>query len=338
MPLSLPAFVNKWQASSRNERSAAQEHYLDLCELLGQPKPGDVDPHGDFYTFERGAAKVGGGDGFADVWWQGRFAIEYKRKKKNLGEAYNQLLQYREDLGNPPLLVVCDMASWEVHTNFTGTQKAVYRFALADLLTSTPLAGSRFSALDVLRAMFDDPERLLPARTTAQVTEAAAKEFAALAENLRRFGTAPAVAARLLMRLLFCLFAEDIGLLPGGLFTRLTVATRGRPAAFAERLQQLFAAMAAGGSFGSDDIAYFDGGLFSATETAVPNLTAGDLDTIQRAAALDWASVEPAIFGTLFERSLDPGKRAQLGAHYTSRADILLVVEPVLMLPLRRRR
>ena len=58
---------------------------------------------------------------------------------------------------------------------------------------------------------------------------------------------------------------------------------------------------------------------------------------LARASPLDWASVEPAIFGTLFERSLDPSKRAQLGAHYTSRDDILLMVEPVLMAPLRRR-
>jgi len=133
MPLSIPAFVTKWQASTRTERSAAQENWLDLCEALGQPKPGDVYPRGDFYTFERGASKVGGGGGFADVWWAGKFGIEYKRGRSNLAAAYNQLLQYREDLGNPPLLAVTDGDRWEVHTNFTGTQKVVYRFSLADI-------------------------------------------------------------------------------------------------------------------------------------------------------------------------------------------------------------
>ncbi len=337
MPLSIPAFVAKWQASTRTERSAAQEHYLDLCEALGQSRPGDVDPHGEFYTFERGAAKTGGGDGFADVWWRDRFAIEYKRKKKNLGEAYNQLFQYREDLGNPPLLTVTDDDHWEVHTNFTGTQKTVYCFSLADLLKYDPLPSSSFSALYILRAMFDDSDCLRPQRTTAHVTEAAAAEFAKLAKNLQAFGTPPEAAARFLMRLLFCLFAEDIGLLPGGLFSRLIEATRTRPTIFAELLKLLFAAMADGGSFGADDIAHFDGGLFNVADLGVPLLTAGDLDTLSRAAALDWASIEPAIFGTLFERSLDPGKRSQLGAHYTSRDDIGLVVEPVLMQPLRHR-
>ncbi len=137
------------------------------------------------------------------------------------------------------------------------------------------------------------------------------------------------------MRLLFCLFAEDIGLLPERLFTTLVECTRTRPADFAARLGLLFAAMATGGSFGADDIAHFNGGLFA--DAAVLTLAGDDLATLARAAALDWASIEPAIFGTLFERSLDPAKRSQLGAHYTSRDDILLIVEPVLMAPLRRR-
>ena len=137
------------------------------------------------------------------------------------------------------------------------------------------------------------------------------------------------------MRLLFCLFAEDIGLLPERLFTTLVERTRTRPADFAARLGLLFVAMATGGSFGADDIAHFNGGLF-ADATTLP-LTGDDLAILSRAVALDWASIEPAIFGTLFERSLDPTKRSQLGAHYTGREDILLIVEPVLMAPLRRR-
>jgi len=147
--------------------------------------------------------------------------------------------------------------------------------------------------------------------------------------------SSPPATAHFLMRLLFCLFAEDIGLLPERLFTTLVERTRTRPADFTTRLSLLFAAMSMGGSFGTEDIAYFNGGLFA--DAAVPALTGADLATLARAAALDWASIEPAIFGTLFERSLDPAKRAQLGAHYTSRDDILLIVEPVLMAPLRRR-
>jgi len=333
--LDLPTFITTWQRSTLTERSAAQQHFLDLCAVLGEPTPATADPDGTHYTFERGARKTGGGSGWADVWKRGYFGWEYKGKRKDLAAAYQQLLQYREDLENPPLLVVCDLARFEVHTNFTGTVKHVYAFDLADLARNEPTPTCALPPLEVLRAVFTHPDRLRPTRTAASVTEDAAREFAALAESLRRRGEDPEATAHFLMRLLFCLFAEDIGLLPERLFTTLVARTRTRPSDFTARLGLLFAAMSTGGSFGADDIAYFNGGLF--TDAAVPALTSDDLASLARAAALDWASIEPAIFGTLFERSLDPTKRSQLGAHYTSRDDILLIVEPVLMAPLRRR-
>src|SRR5205823_2332800 len=136
------------------------------------------------------------------------------------------------------------------------------------------------------------------------------------AGSLRKRGATPDAAARFLMRLLFCLFAEDIDLLPRHLFTALVQGTRLRPVAFAHRLKKLFQAMAVGDEYGNDSIRYFDGGLFA--DDTVLDLAADDLGVLDEAGALDWASVEPAIFGTLFERSLDPEKRGQLGAHYTS--------------------
>ncbi len=137
------------------------------------------------------------------------------------------------------------------------------------------------------------------------------------------------------MRLLFCLFAEDIGLLPRKLFSVLVERTRNNPANFTARFGELLKAMAVGGAFGVEDIAYFNGDLF--TNAEVLGLSSRDLEILSQISALDWSSIEPAIFGTLFERSLDPDKRAQLGAHYTSRNDIVLIVEPVLMAPLRQR-
>src|SRR3954470_2189166 len=116
------AFAERWSKSKISERSAAQQHFLDLCRLLGQPTPAEADPEGNFYTFEKRVQKTGdeaGGKGFADVWYKGCFAWEYKGKHKDLGAAYNQLLLYREDLQNPPLLIVSDMERYEVHTNFT---------------------------------------------------------------------------------------------------------------------------------------------------------------------------------------------------------------------------
>ena len=113
------------------------------------------------------------------------------------------------------------------------------------------------------------------------------------------------------MRLLFCLFADSIGLLPDHLFRQMIELDKGRPASFTRKLRQLFAAMSTeGNSFGVHDIHWFNGGLFA--DDAVFDLSAADLGILSAAAALDWSSVEPAIFGTLFERSLDPGKRSQL--------------------------
>ena len=120
---SLLQFISRWQGSTLSERSAAQSHFIELCRVLGQPAPAEVDRSGAFYTFEKGAAKSAGGQGFADVWWQGKFGWEYKGHRADLAAAYQQLLQYREDLENPPLLVVSDLDRFEVHTNFTGTVK-----------------------------------------------------------------------------------------------------------------------------------------------------------------------------------------------------------------------
>ena len=334
--LTIPEFVARWQHSKLTERAAAQSHFIDLCNVLGQPRPTAVDQEGNTYTFEKGVHKVAGGEGFADVWMRGFFAWEYKRRHKDLNEAYQQLLQYREDLDNPPLLVVCDLNRFEVHTNFTNTQKQVYAFELADLVPNQPTATCKIPPLEVLRALFTDPSHLKPGQTTADVTEGAAAQFSVLATSLRDRGVPSERAAHFLMRLLFCLFSEDIGLLPGKLFSRLVESNLQRPADFTKKLRQLFAAMSGEhGSFGEHDIAYFNGGLFSDDEAY--DLTRDDLAVLALAAQLDWSSIEPAIFGTLFERSLDPNKRSQLGAHYTSESDIRLIVEPVLMDPLRRR-
>jgi len=334
--LTLLEFVDVWQRSTLQERAAAQSHFIGLCDVLGQPRPAEVDQEGKTYTFEKGVTKTLGGEGFADVWMRGNFAWEYKGKHKDLLAAYQQLLQYREDLENPPLLVVCDLNRFEVHTNYTNTQKQVFAFELADLIANTPTATCKLPPLEVLRALFTDPGRLKPGQTTDQVTEAAAAQFSKLAESLRSRGVPSERAAHFLMRLLFCLFSEDIGLLPDRLFSKLVESNWQRPAEFTHKLKQLFSAMASEhGSFGVHDIPYFDGGLFSDDEAY--DLTKDDLAVLALASALDWSSIEPAIFGTLFERSLDPNKRSQLGAHYTSAADIKLIVEPVLMEPLQRR-
>jgi hypothetical protein len=320
-------FIAKWKQSALKERSAYQSHFIDLCQLINHPAPTDLDPNGTFFTFEAFATKDTGGNGFADVWYKGHFAWEYKGKHANLDDAYRQLLQYREALQNPPLLVVCDIDSIQIHTNFTNTINRIIPLTLDDLLTS--------SGLDTLRSVFTSPDSLRSPQTTDQVTQEAAKQFARLSDLLRKYGSDPSQAAHFLIQLLFCLFAEDAGLLPARLLSSMIEQTRTRPTAFTAQLSQLFQVMSTGGWFGPVEIPYFDGRLYD--QAFVLNLDSDSLDILAQVCSLDWSQIQPSIFGTLFERSLDPSKRTQLGAHYTSQEDILLIVEPVLMAPLRRR-
>src|SRR5216684_5688079 len=335
-PLSLPEFVERWKASTLSERAASQSHFIDLCEMLGQPHPAAADQSGDTFTFEKHVSTLDDGKGFADVWKRGFFGWEYKGKHKNLSAAYAQLVRYQGDLENPPLLVTCDQERFEVHTNFTSTRPLVYSFTLDELRTSVPTANCALPPLEVLRAVFTNPELLRPDAAQVRVTEHVAEEFAKLADSLQQRGANPEQAAHFLMRLIFCLFADSIDLLPDHLFRRMIELDKTKPATFTRKLRLLFGAMAtSGSSFGPHDIHYFNGGLFADDE--VFELTSSDMAVLMRAAALDWSQVEPAIFGTLFERGLDPGKRSQLGAHHTSREDILLIVEPVVIEPLQRR-
>jgi type II restriction/modification system DNA methylase subunit YeeA len=326
MSLTPQDFVAKWKRVTAREKQTYQEHFIDLCHLAGHQTPNDFDPTGTRFGFEMGAAKTSGGQGWADVAKLGYFGWEYKGKDADLDKAYEQLLRYRDALQNPPLLVVSDINQIVIRTNYTNLPTRTIKLTLDDLLKP--------ESIKLLKLVFSDPEQLKPQETVESVTREAAEHFSKLADNFRKYGNDPQEIAHFLIRLLFCLFAEDIGLLPEKLFPQLLEQTRRNSKDFAEVLRQLFRAMNTGGFFGRDKILHFNGGLFN--DDYVLSMDSSDMDIIAAIDALDWAAIEPSIFGTLFERGLDPGKRSQLGAHYTSKDDILLIVEPVLMAPLRR--
>lgn len=321
------AFIAKWKPADLSERAACQEHFIDLCRMLGHPTPAEADPTGEQYAFERGVEKSEGGNGWADVWKRGYFGWEYKGKHKDLKAAYAQLQLYRESLENPPLLVVCDLNRFEIHTNFTGSAKRVYAFDLDSLAHPVNLG--------TLRKLFHDPQALRPEQTTEDITVEAAKTFGIMIDGWRDRGIAGQAAAHFAMKLLFCMFAEDIDLLPDRTFRSTIEGAKKDPTRLAGRLKSLFDCMASGGDYGPVSVPWFNGGLFKPDE-AVPALLSTDVERLITLNAYDWASVEPSIFGTLFERTLDPAKRSQIGAHYTSREDILTLLEPVLMAPLRQ--
>src|SRR6266545_2370909 len=228
-------FKRKWARYSGKETSAYQEHFNDLCALLGQPSPAAADPTGsESFCFQKRVVKdaelfalddsgrvaeepdADRERGFADVWKKGCFAWEYKGKKKNLDAAYQQLLRYRESLLNPPLLVVCDFDRYIIRTNFNGTVQETHEFTNGQI--------DRPENLRLLRAVFSDPEYLKPQRTTAQVTENLAETIAEVARSLQEreaveLADAKSRAemsfaqrknlriARFLNRIVFCFFA-----------------------------------------------------------------------------------------------------------------------------------
>ncbi len=361
--MDLDSFITKWQRSELTEKSAAQAHFLDLCELLDVPKPSDVDQRGDFYTFEKHITRLDGTTGFADVWYKDHFAWEYKRSygngtfnHKNLVKAHGQLKQYADALGNPPLLIVSDMKEIRIYTNFQNSIAEQHRFELRDIVDPQNRR--------TLAWCFTDPERLRPEITREGVTEKAAMALGAIASTLRKKHD-PRRVAHFLNRLVFCMFAEDIGLLPDNVFADILEEGQNNPDHFAAMLGDLFRAMKdKNGRFGLLQIPWFNGGLFDNGD--VLPLGFYDVRNLGAAARLDWSAIEPAIFGTLFESGLNPEKRKQMaslfdsfgieddkpdtlpgilaapqadkgvGIHYTDPATIMKIVDPVVMEPLRR--
>ncbi|MFO1262138.1 MAG: type IIL restriction-modification enzyme MmeI [Rhodoferax sp.] len=323
-------FIAKWGAPggvpgpayALNEEQGAQSHFLDLCELLGVPKPGSSEG----YRFEEKSAVIGGKTGYADVFMRGVFAWENKAPGKNLDTALKQLLTYSLALSNPPIMVVSDRLSIRIHTQFTGHPSTTHTVALAEMDQPDKLA--------LLRRIWTAPESFKPRQTNRDITEAAAQGFATLAENLRQRSGAGGAnrVAHFLTQCVFCFFAEDVGLLPGHMFERLVNNPHISPERLTQGLLQLLTTMRSGGLYGVEDVPWFNGGLFAQVD--VPPLSAPDIAELRRAANLDWSAIDVSIFGTLFERGLDPAKRSQLGAHYTDPATIERLIDPVIRRPL----
>lgn len=326
-------FVKKWSAVQQNERAAAQSHFNDVCALVGHPTPLEFDPSGRIFSFETQTVKPGGTKGFADVYFHDHFIWEYKGPHKDLDKAYNQLLLYRESLGNPPLLIVSDIHRIIIYTNFTNRPTVKHEIKFKDIKNGT--------GVELLKRVFFAPLSFEPEPTKEHITQANARTFLKVADALREHQKitgevySPEQLAHFLARLLFCLFAEDMGLLPGDAFGERIkeIVNKNSIVNFQLGLQNLFKTMNTGGFFGYIKIPWFNGSLFD--DEFVPDIPYDLLLQIHSAVQEDWSAIEPSIFGTIFERVIDESKRSQLGAHYTSQADIELIVEPVLMAPLR---
>ena len=336
--LSVDQFIRTWTDTELNEQQGSRPHFEQLCRVLDVASPTEVDQSGKSYCYEKGATKATGGRGWADVWKRHKFAWEYKSPGKDLNAAFRQLQQYVGALENPPLLVTCDLKRFEITTNWTNTVSERHVLTLEDLREPDNLAK--------LRAVFENPNELRPGRTRNKLTEDVAGKFATIADTLQKRplpdGSEPPAldVAHFVIRLMFCMYAEDAKLLPENLFTELLKSLRKDPDDSANALEELFRVMRRGGRFGKDTVRHFNGGLFGTTKDAEHAsdaafmLTRKEIDICIAAAEEDWRDIDPSILGTLFVRGLDPDNREELGAEYTDYDTIKRIVDPVIVHPL----
>ena len=313
-------FIAKWQNVALNESQGAQTFLNDICALVEHP---DIVSYGitNAFNFE---FKVQSGR--ADAFKENHFGWEFKSKDSDLDEALKQLLNYQVYLKTPPLLIVSSFHTIRIQTNFPGMETVRHVIPVSEL--------DQKQQLDKLRWAFHSPEEFRPDRTLEQATKETADVFHAIVQDMEKHDVDPEKLARYLNQIVFCLYAEDAGLLPEGLFTDMVNQQNRDAAAFDQIVRNLFGQMASGGFFGPSQISHFNGDLFSSVDTVVFSPEA--MLNLFEATRKDWRNIEPSIFGTLFERALDASKRSQLGAHYTGADDIDLVVRPVVMDPLRR--
>ncbi|MCE2891931.1 MAG: class I SAM-dependent DNA methyltransferase [Hyphomonadaceae bacterium] len=231
-----------------------------------------------------------------------------------------------------PFLIVADVGRClDVYADWTGTGRGYSSFP--DRLNNRILLDDlRDEAVRKrLAAIWTDPHSLNPATRAAVATREIAVRLAEVSKSLEAKSYAPEDVALFLMRCIFTMFAEDVGLLPPKSFTDLLTRSLEKPDRFARNLKDLWQAMDKGGDSLAIDakVRHFNGGLFAST--TVFDLERAEIGELLAAASKNWREVEPAIFGTLLEQALDPKERARLGAHFTPRPYVERLVEATIL-------
>lgn len=374
--ITIEGLIADWRNKEGQERANYGLFLSQLCSALDlpQPEPAGPDTERNAYVFER-AVPLHKPDGTRttgriDLYKRNCFVLEAKQyleqrqqpdlalddqpatrrtgpvrgtpgwddamvKARGQAERYARSLPADEE--PPPFLIVVDVGhTFEIYADFTQKGKAYlpfpdptsHRFNLSDL--------AREDIQQRLRAVWTDPQSLNPSKQAAAVTREVATHLAELAKSFEAQKHEPKVVADFLARCLFCMFAEDVGLLPTDSFTRLLDELKGNPEGFVPLLEALFKEMNAGTKFSTvlrQKLLKFNGGLFQ--DATVLKVNGAQLGLLRRAAKLKWRDVEPSIFGTLLERALNPEERHKLGAHYTPRAYVERLVLPTIIEPLR---
>lgn len=356
-PLEVEQFIVRWQETSGSERANKDSFIRDLCSVLGVPPPKGRtgDPEKDTYVFEADAIipdENGHKFGKMDLYKQGHLILEAKQgatkgsKKKGsavrgtpgwsiaMNDAAGQAFGYSKGVSEPPpFVIVTDIGyCFDLYACFDGS--GAYRPFPNNQKNRLHLKDFAKYA-DTLRTIWLDPRSLDPATRSLAVTREVAEELAKLATELEHDGHPPEVVAKFLMRCVFTMFAEDIGLLREDIFTASLEKTWvPEPESFKEGVEALWEAMNAGKRFYIlGKLLQFNGGLFA--DPVALALNKKQLKILLSAAKREWSEVEPSIFGTLIEQALDPVERHRLGAHFTPASYVERLLRPTIEEPLR---
>ncbi len=358
-------FIAKWRGASGGERSQSQTFLLEFCDALGLERPKEGD-----YRFEFDV-KGDKGRNFMDLYKRGCFVLESKQSRARrerseltqldllpkddapsprgkssrawdvlMNNARQQAENYARHLPPehdwPPFIIVCDVGHcFELYADFTGkgrnyTQfpdRQGFRIYMDDL--------AKPEVQHLFRLIWTDPHALDPTRRAVKATRDIAARLAAVSKHMEARKLPAEEVAAFLMRCIFTMFAEDVGLLPKDAFKDLLSRAIAKPEIFTYELEMLWTAMDKGGyaSAAQEKVKQFNGHLFKHAPAFA--LEREEIGELMEAAKKDWREVDPSIFGTLLEQALDPEERARLGAHYTPRAYVERLVIATVIEPLR---
>ena len=374
-PPEVERFIRRWQGRHGGQERANYAMFLcELCEMLGvaQPDPAGHPGQND-YVFERAVKEPvregGPRNRRIDLYKRDCFVLEAKQSRQSDGEkgpaadapnepgkrgckpanaAWDALMNNARVQGEfyarllpqdhkpPPFLLVCDVGHcFEVYANFRRDGKAYDQFPdrRAFRIYLEDLREARIRKL--LAAIWTDPLSLDPARRSARVTREIAERLAAVSKALEGKGCDAEDVAMFLMRCLFTMFAEDVGLLPPQSFKQVLERCEQAPQTLPHDVGQLWEAMDTGGYAHAirQTVQRFNGAFFK--QRKVLELGSAEIGELRQAASHDWREVDPSIFGALLEQALDPRERRKLGAHYTPRAYVERLVIATLIDPLR---
>ena len=315
------AFVTRWKDAS-NEEAQAQSFTTDFLKVFGIDDP---EKTGDF---EYKVSLDEGRTGYIDYLWKKKLAIEMKSRGKDLNKAYTQLKEYvfhLPDEDMPDMLMVCDFATIVLHSRTTGEK---FSFKTKDLRKHI----KRFADIAGY-----ETTRIYENQIDVNVK--AAEKMARLHDALKEYGYEGHCLEVYLVRILFCLFADDTGIFPDSSFANYIENSREDGSDLSSRLAQLFEILNCSDVIRAKrklltptllQFRYINGGLF-AQSLPFADFNAKMRQTLLDCCAFDWNKISPAIFGAMFQGVMDKKQRRELGAHYTSEENILKLINPLFM-------